>query len=77
MARCNSCGAKIIWAVTPKGARIPVDAIPTEDGNLVLEEHRGQLVACVVGQEPGLFASPRHKSHFATCPHASQHRRPR
>lgn len=69
-AKCRSCGAAIIWAVTGNGKKMPVDAKPTTDGNLVLE-----------GTEPtAVYVDPgtgTHTSHFATCPHAAEHRRSR
>jgi len=73
-AKCNSCDAPIIWALTENGKRMPVDAEPVRDGNIVLEHH-GQRVTAIVRDAmlPGL--EPLYKSHFATCPNASTHRR--
>lgn len=38
MAKCDgpNCGAEIIWALSEKGKRTPVDAAPTEEGNTLL-----------------------------------------
>lgn len=79
-SRCSSCGAAIIWCVAPSGRRMPVDAEPTDGGNLEVTE---------VTSEPNKPPEPRclnvssadrtgkalHKSHFATCPQSSQHRK--
>ena len=77
MSACRSCGAPIKWARTPKGRRIPLDPDPVPDGNIVL---RGG-VAHVDGPAAGGFfddgAGERYVSHFATCPNARSHRRPR
>lgn len=35
-SRCRSCRAVIVWALTEKGARIPVDIHPARGGNLEL-----------------------------------------
>lgn len=32
VARCKSCGARVIWADTPRNARVPLDAVPGPDG---------------------------------------------
>jgi hypothetical protein len=76
MARCRSCGAPILWAVTEaSGKRIPLDAeedgaakeVP--DGNLLIVDTRaGTPVVRVT-------AVGQHLSHFATCPQASTHRK--
>lgn len=65
MPKCKSCGAEIIWAVTPKGRNTPLDAnkirvaqVTDLDGQLKIEEvHEG------------------HVSHWATCPTADKHRK--
>jgi len=71
-SRCSSCDAPIIWAVTDAGKRMPLDAEPAPDGNVVLTRVGGQARARK-GSEFGPNM-PRHKSHFATCPNANQHR---
>ena len=38
VGKCKSCGAKITWAITGNGKRIPVDFAPDPKGNLVLEQ---------------------------------------
>ena len=67
-ATCKSCGARIIWAITGNGKKMPVDAKPTDKGNIVLE-----------GEEPvAVYVDPgtgTHTSHFATCPNAAEHRK--
>lgn len=72
MSECRSCGAPITWAITDNGKRIPLDAEPAPNGNLILVD--------------GVARTPRidddvpflqYVSHFATCPNAQQHRRSR
>jgi hypothetical protein len=87
-AHCRSCGADIIWAVTEKGKAMPVDPTPLPDGNIVLSMRTNQAPVAAIqtkesieyllaqakytGQEHLLF-----KSHFATCPNATKHRKAR
>lgn len=79
MSACKSCGASIIWARTPAGRVIPVDREPTEDGNVRLTYRDHKAHALVVGKGEDLFSSgeARHTSHFATCPDADKHRKPK
>ena len=72
------CKAAIIWAVTPRGKSMPVDAEPTEDGNVLLT---GNVVATVVDPAApplGGWPEPLRTSHFATCVAAAdwRHKRP-
>lgn len=66
---CRSCGAPIIFAVTRSGKRIPIE--PNQAGNLEL---RGGVIAFVT---PDINAMGRYQSHFASCPQAGQHRKPK
>lgn len=62
MSSCRSCGATIIWMRTNKNARMmPVDFFETELGRI----------------QPTHFDPKTMTSHFATCPNADQHRKPR
>lgn len=81
-ATCDSCGARVIWTLTLKtGRSMPVDELPSEDGNVVLcleEDGKGPPISRVLSKGEHVDATTaRHKSHFATCPNAAQHRRPR
>lgn len=73
-SRCSSCGAEIWWAMTLAGKNMPLDAEPSSDGNIRINDD-GR--AYVVGPLELLVPHVGHtyKSHFATCPHAAQHRR--
>jgi hypothetical protein len=71
---CRSCGAPIIWSTTiGLGRRIPLDAEPVGDGNVVLTL-KGAMVSPPSGV-PDPTGSKRYKSHFSTCPNAAKHRR--
>jgi hypothetical protein len=62
----------MIWAVTAiSGKAIPLDAVPTEDGNIHLDDGKA---AVVKERQPGELL---YKSHFATCPYAKNFRKER
>ena len=74
--KCRSCGRPIIWTITTKGKRMPVDANPDPNGNIALDELAdGTVRASVTGPSPALITEPRYMSHFATCPEAARWRR--
>ena len=70
---CRSCTAVTMWAKTPAGNSMLLDAEPVADGNVVLE---GGL-ARVVGppSEGELDLSPRYRPHWASCPDAQKWRK--
>ena len=88
---CWSCGAAIWWGRTVNHKRMPLDLIPVEDGNVVVDQDMNTLIALAEdapagapvpavhvlrkGEDPGPDV-PRYTSHFATCPTADRHRRP-
>ena len=77
-ATCKSCAAPIIWTVTHKGNRMPVDAEPVEGGNVVLRRDGEALIAEYPGKEhPSLFEDDgvRYVSHFSTCPEGKEWRK--
>jgi hypothetical protein len=63
---CKTCGAPIDWAITEKGRRIPLDVDSHPKANVIVDDGIARIV------EPG---DGVRISHFATCPHASRHRR--
>lgn len=75
-AKCRSCGAAIFWAkhCTTKKL-LPVDATPHPLGTFWLTKRGTELEAQAVGE--GEEERNRWVSHFATCPHAAQHRKPK
>lgn len=78
-ARSCSCGARIVFAVTEHGKRMPVDELPAADGNVELEERAGGvLLARVLGKSAAAAARDAgrelYTSHFATCPDAVAYR---
>jgi hypothetical protein len=83
-SRCRSCGAPIVWAETEAGRRMPVDADTDPDGNVLVvpDPVTGELVALIDSEAKPLAKrertwpeGTRHRSHFATCPNASTHRK--
>ncbi|HEX6498702.1 MAG TPA: hypothetical protein VF054_06675 [Micromonosporaceae bacterium] len=71
---CSSCGAPIVWALTLKLHRTPVNADPDPTGDQVLVdmgEHRPPTVRKASHRD---FGKRLYKSHFATCKYADRHR---
>jgi hypothetical protein len=52
---------------------MPLDPEPTPTGNVIYTDEADRRVK-VVGTADDLFATDRYVSHFATCPHAEEHR---
>jgi hypothetical protein len=81
MSECRSCRAPIIWAATEKGGRMPLDAGPYDGDDprgLFVFRHDGLGRVFAMAVPPDAFpGEPVYRSHFATCPHANQHRRKR
>lgn len=75
MATCKSCGADIIWVRFGTGKTMPVDFAPSADGNISIATKDG--LALVISERHRTPDMKLHKSHFATCPNAKQHRRPK
>lgn len=79
---CRSCSATVYWVIWPdSGKRMPVDAQPVPDGNIILT-HRvavNQLWAAQAAKlDPELLKTrKRYVSHFSTCPDSKAHRKPR
>lgn len=74
---CQSCGAGVAWARTPKGEGLMVDLDPRADGNLeLIVDHLRRRWASVTRRATST-TTVRYVAHFASCPHAKEHRRPR
>lgn len=86
VAKCSTCGRAIIWAITPTGARLPLDArhatfyyldgddVPPNAIPLTAEVMRGpkDLFGAAAPETPHVYVS-----HFLTCPQAAEHSRAR
>ncbi len=73
---CRTCRAPVLWATTEHGRKMPLDLEPytgPEPGGLFIL--RGELAVAVTAA--AFDDEPLYRSHFATCPQADQHRRPR
>lgn len=78
---CRTCGEAIGWATTVQGKAMPVELEPDAKGNVDLVYIGGEEVALVLGPADAVAAQASgHElrlSHFATCPHAGDHRKRR
>lgn len=72
---CRSCGAAIIWGKTVAGKNMPLDAEPSDKGNMTISQDG--VIAAITAASP-LFAdtgAARYLSHHATCPDGKKWRR--
>lgn len=88
MSKCKSCGAPIEWAAwAVSGKAVPLDVEPDRafwervDAG-VAPDLRGKLVVIAgkvwhATETDVRLRRPLRVSHFATCPDAAEHRRPR
>ena len=81
MAKCNSCGAPIVWVQMKGGRPMPCNArlIPykaNSEGKQFIVNDQGETVRCDLTFEEPATGMGR-ISHFATCPNASRHRKKR
>ena len=71
---CRSCGRPVLWVRSAAtGSIMPLDAEPTEDGNVILVGDQAHVLKGDLF-EP-MLEGPRYLSHFATCVGAAQHRK--
>lgn len=77
-ARCSTCQARVIWATTQNGKRIPINPEPVAGGNIRLSGGDLHPRAAVVDMSRDLFDETddgaRYVSHFVDCPQAAEHR---
>lgn len=76
---CKKCGAPIVWLTTPRGKKMPADAVLREykenpEGKNSVLNDLGEVIKCDLqfeGTPTGLARIP----HWATCPNADEFRR--
>lgn len=79
MTRCRDCRAAMLWATTPRGARLPLDVEPADPNRgkrtyLVLERERDWRLAVEIA-DPEIAGEVLHLGmglrtcHFDTCTH--------
>jgi hypothetical protein len=75
-ATCRSCRQPVIWCLTLNRKKMPVDPDPVPEGNLIMIDpiEPGDIPMVVAKANPDV---PGWTSHFATCPDADAHRKPR
>lgn len=75
MSSCRACHARILWVKTSSGRSMPLDAVPTSDGNVLLDD---EGIAHVQGQSSSLFPGDTlYMPHHATCPNVEEFRKAR
>lgn len=66
-AICKACRAPIIWVVTERLARAPMDEV-------IILEHAERMIGA---RQIPMICIDQTKNHFATCPFATRFKKPR
>lgn len=80
MPNCGSCRRAILWAVTPAGAKAPIDIDPVANGTVLVlkpEVLAGEFLAVVLSGDALEVARKSGRlrvNHWATCPDKAQWR---
>lgn len=74
MTACRSCLAPLIWGISTKGHRMPLDKDPNPEGNIEIDDD-SFIVVLTAEAKAQPATRPRYTSHFATCPNAAKHRK--
>jgi hypothetical protein len=74
---CNSCKRSVVFARTERGKLMPIDPRPAEDGNLEIIALVEDVPTVRVLRKGDPTLAKRYMPHFATCPNAVRHRKPR
>lgn len=73
---CSTCGAKIVWWLTPTQKLIPVDPTPLLGGNMIeVGPGKAQFLTRIEVMEMKESDIPAYQSHFVSCADATAHRR--
>jgi hypothetical protein len=71
-AHCRACFGPIRWAKTLRGASIPLDADPHEDGNVALTPAGALMLTPEMVESGKAAGTRRYRPHFVTCPFADR-----
>lgn len=70
---CNFCSAEIMWLVTPRGARMPVNATPDpRRGNVRRNGTLAQILSADDAAAARDAGAGLRVHHATTCPHAAR-----
>jgi hypothetical protein len=75
VSKCGSCRAPVVWVITAAGRKMPVDAVPVDDGDFYAGEDGRYTKVQPFGDAPE--GVDRFTSHFVTCPDRDEWRKPR
>jgi hypothetical protein len=79
VTRCKSCGAELLWTLTERGRKMPLDVDPytgDDPRGLFVLRRQTELAPTAVAVPLDAFpGEPVYRSHFASCPNADRHRR--
>jgi hypothetical protein len=78
-ANCRSCNAAIVWLNNvSNGKANPVDVEPSDKGNIrIVNGKKAEYLSNEDAEAARGRGEKLHLSHFATCPDAKSHRKPK
>jgi hypothetical protein len=67
--KCNRCGVAIVWCVTEKGKRMPVNPWPDkgDKAKVVMIDPDSDVPMVRILKKDEVHEGPRRFAHFATC----------
>ena len=76
MSRCRGCGQEIVWAVTKRERKVPLDPEPDPiHGTIYLDGERAFFLRGGTLEFARKNGEPLYVAHFVTCPKAKAFRR--
>lgn len=74
VAHCKGCRGEVLWAISPAGKRIPIDAAPNPNGEYVIARSDVYGYRALARFDASVSDSGkpvrRFTSHFKSCPYA-------
>lgn len=79
-SKCEHCKCPIVWVTGPRGGRMPVDAVPHDEGTVLIhravvhgtEELYGGTVTRLQAQGMRAAGKELHRPHRVSCVHADR-----
>lgn len=78
---CSACGKRLIWSITPTGAKAPINQAPSDDGNVLVLLPTGLDAPLAITLSKDALEQARAKgmalrlNHFSDCEFKEQFKR--
>jgi hypothetical protein len=74
---CSACYAGLRWVKTTRGAAMPLDPEPCDDGNVIVTPGGALVLNSELREKAKRMNLALYKPHFATCPFAARFKKER